>query len=577
MMKLSNTNQAFEQHATVCVHCDHIHGEEEICCSSIEERSPTRENDSLIGQVLGEKYLIEEKIGAGGMCQVYRATQTMIGKTVALKVLRPQLAVDQQLVRRFEQEASALGRLCHPHAINVFDFGFTEQDAPYLVMDFISGHTLNEVIRQEGPLPVVRTNRLLGQICGALQAAHAEGIIHRDIKPENILISEADGEDWATVVDFGVAKIQEDINHKVSLTGEGIIIGTPRYMSPEQSEGNPIDTRSDIYSLGVVLYEMLAGEAPFTDNSSTRLLIKHISELPPPLRQRRPDLSEEIEALVMSTLAKDPNARPASALELSKAFEQAAAGLLEATPLPRAITQVVVPLSGESRKELEQQDTLAEATQLRTSEQRQTAPAGSVPIRGRTWFSRQPGKALSLCALALVLVLGFLYYSRRTAAVHPLEQVAETQRTISLAVSQISLLPQGHLLRDQLPELFKWQTELGGYATLATLAPATQTRVQTMERLAKQYAEQARLALEQPTSATSSLGLRGVGGVGKDGAPAPGVVEGEKSAENAKQAETAKGEAARPSGTERRKGQRREKGPNKFTRAIKKVFRAPFQ
>lgn len=575
MMKLFKTNQMTkEKQATVCMHCDHAHPTAEVCCSVFDSPLSLGSEDALIGQILGEKYQIEEKIGAGGMCQVYRATQTLIGKTVALKVLRPQLAVDQQLVRRFEQEASTLGRLCHPHAINVFDFGFTQQDCPYLVMDFISGLTLNEVIRQEGHLPVARTNRLLGQICGALQAAHAEGIIHRDIKPENILISEADGEDWATVVDFGVAKIQEDINHGVALTGEGIIIGTPRYMSPEQSEGKTIDIRSDIYSLGVVLYEMLAGEAPFTDNSSTRLLIKHISELPPPLRQRRPDVSEEIEALVMRTLAKDPNTRPASALELSKAFEQVSTTLLHATPLPRAVTQVVVPLGVASLNDIEHQDAPAAATRLRASVHRQTAPAGFVPNRARTWFSHQPGKVLSLCALALVLALSSIYYSRRAASINPLEQVAETQRTISLAISQISLLPQDHLLRDQLPELSEWQTELGRYATSATLPSATQARVQTMERLAKQYTDQARLTVERPAAATSRVG------VAKDGAPAPGVEE-EKGrlagAENAKQDETAKEDEARQPGTERRKAQKQEKGPNKFTRAVKKVFQAPFR
>src|SRR5581483_3382863 len=161
MKELAADRPETAQHATVCIYCDHDHPAEELCHAINKPQLAQRADDSLIGQTLGDKYRIEEEIGAGGMCLVYRATQTLIGKKVALKVLRPQLAVDQDIVRRFEQEATALGRLHHPHAINVFDFGFTPQGSPFLVMDFIEGQTLKDVLRQEVPLPVARVSKLL--------------------------------------------------------------------------------------------------------------------------------------------------------------------------------------------------------------------------------------------------------------------------------------------------------------------------------------------------------------------------------------------------------------------------------
>ncbi len=558
MEELAANNQETAQQATVCIHCDHDHPAEELCHSINEHSLAKHEDDSLIGQILGEKYRIEEEIGAGGMCLVYRATQTLIGKTVALKVLRPQLAVDQDIVRRFEQEATALGRLHHPHAINVFDFGFTPQGSPFLVMDFIGGQTLTETLRQAGPLPVAHANKLLGQICGALQAAHAEGIIHRDIKPDNLLISEADGEDWVTVVDFGVAKIQEDINQKAALTGAGIIIGTPRYMSPEQSEGKAIDLRSDIYSLGVVLYEMLAGEAPFNDDSSTRLLIKHLTELPPPLREKRPEISAQIEAIVMSALAKDPNERPASALELSEAFERATSALPDEAPRSRTAAKVVVPLSGAPGRDSYSQGESAEVTMLRSPSHTRTARhvTGSVP----DWFSRWPSRVLAILALVLVLGLGITYSKRRTEADRALDNVAEVQRTIALAIGQINLLPKDHLLREQLPALAQWQRELGDYATTGNLPPTAQARVQTMARLAQQYAEQARLTAQHPAAASETRGEE------KDRLA---------SEESKEQGGAAKNNDEQQVGQRRGKVKKPAKGPNRFTKALRKIIPLP--
>jgi eukaryotic-like serine/threonine-protein kinase len=278
----------------------------------------------LTGTTLVDKYLIEEPLGAGGMCEVYRARHIAMDKEVAIKILKPELAADPRIAQRFEQEARAASRVRHPHAINVTDYGIGHSNTPFLVMELVEGLTVREMLSRDGPFTIERVANILHQACGALEVAHSVGVIHRDIKPDNIIISEYDGKDWVEVVDFGVAKIQEDVNRRAALTGANFIIGTPRYMSPEQCEEKPVDARSDIYSLGVVVYEMLAGEAPFEGGSSTRLLMAHVAETPPPLGEKRPDIPPDIEALVMRALDKNPDRRPQSALEFAREFEQAA-------------------------------------------------------------------------------------------------------------------------------------------------------------------------------------------------------------------------------------------------------------
>jgi serine/threonine-protein kinase len=280
------------------------------------------------------------------MCEVYRARHVLINKPVAVKVLKPELASDPQIAQRFEQEAKAASRIRHPNAIDVTDFGIARGNTPFIVMELVEGKTVGLLLREEGAFSVERTLNILRQICGALESAHTAGVIHRDIKPDNIIIAEYEGGDWVEVCDFGVAKIQEDVNRRAALTGENLIIGTPRYMSPEQCEERPVDARSDIYSLGVVLYEMLTGETPFAGNA-TRLMIAHAVEIPAPLRRKRPDLPPELEAVVMSALEKDPARRPQSALELFQAFEAAASparGVPAEALLPAEGAGIGVPL-----------------------------------------------------------------------------------------------------------------------------------------------------------------------------------------------------------------------------------------
>jgi serine/threonine protein kinase len=274
--------------------------------------------------IFTDKYEIEAKLGAGGMCDVYRARHIRIGKEVAIKMLRPDYAADPKIVERFEREARAASLVRHPNAINIMDYGIAAGNTPFLVMELVEGATVRELLKRHGAMTLERVVGIVNQACAALEAAHAVGVIHRDIKPENIIVSEVDGRDWVEVVDFGIAKIQEDVSRRAALTGANLIIGTPRYMSPEQAQEKPVDARSDIYSLGLVVYEMLAGSPPFAGSSATRLLIAHAVEPPPPLTDQRPDLSPEVAAVVMRALEKDPERRQQSAIAFAREFESAA-------------------------------------------------------------------------------------------------------------------------------------------------------------------------------------------------------------------------------------------------------------
>src|SRR6266508_2909889 len=221
-------------------------------------------DDSLLGQVLAGKYRIDERLSGGGMGTVYRGTHVLMDKTVAIKVLLPSLAADEKIVARFSREARAASRISHPHALSVTDFGEAENGIVFLVMEYLSGKTLKDIIRLVGPMPLPRVVEIIRQVGGALDAAHEQGVVHRDLKSDNIMLLSSSGTDYAKVLDFGIAKIKEaEGAYDPGLTAPDLVIGTPQYMSPEQCSQSPdIDGRSDIYSFGVILYEMLVGHVP---------------------------------------------------------------------------------------------------------------------------------------------------------------------------------------------------------------------------------------------------------------------------------------------------------------------------
>ncbi len=257
------------------------------------------------------------------MGAVYRAARLLIGDDVAIKILHP-----EHVSERFQREAQAAARLKHPNAVFVYDFGTTNDGLVYLVMELLMGQSLRGFIKQEGPLAATVAAEILNQVCGALDEAHRLQIVHRDLKPDNIYVNPSLNGLRVKVLDFGIAKIRDQAI--TTLTQTGSVMGTPHYMSPEQCLGEEIDHRSDIYSLGIVLYEMLAGMVPFNSSSSNAVVIQHVNLPPPPLRNVNPTISPAVEAVVLQTLAKKREARPQSARALAAAFSQA----VKAEPLP---------------------------------------------------------------------------------------------------------------------------------------------------------------------------------------------------------------------------------------------------
>lgn len=283
--------------------------------------------DPLIGKVLDGKYRLEEKLGEGGMGTVYRARHVLIENELAVKVLHSHLVSDRHAVARFQREAMAAARIKHPNAIGVSDFGVTEVDdqqgeVVYIVMELFVGQSLREAIERKGLLSLERAVLIIRQVCLALEAAHRSGVIHRDVKPDNIVIEKNGEGDLVKVLDFGIAKLLDSSTHG-RLTRQGVIIGSPHYLSPEQCQNLEIDARSDIYSIGVVLYEMLTGDVPFKAPTPIAVAMLHATEQPIPVREKRPSIPEPVERVVMKALSKNPADRQQSALDLAEEVEQA--------------------------------------------------------------------------------------------------------------------------------------------------------------------------------------------------------------------------------------------------------------
>lgn len=269
----------------------------------------TKVQDPFVGTTLAGNYEIESVIGTGGMGVVYKARHALMDRTVAIKMLQAQLISDSMSVKRFQQESKAASRIKHPNVITVYDFGISPTGQPYIVMDYLEGESLADVIKRDGQVAVERAIKILMQACDALDHAHKMGVIHRDLKPTNIVLSKGeDGADFVRVVDFGVAKLINSGQEGQKLTQAGEVCGSPVYMSPEQCMGQDLDKRSDIYSMGVVVYETLTGRLPILGKTMVDTMSKHITEPPVRFNDARPDLyiPERLEAVVFKALAKDP-------------------------------------------------------------------------------------------------------------------------------------------------------------------------------------------------------------------------------------------------------------------------------
>jgi serine/threonine protein kinase len=279
----------------------------------------------MVGQTIKDAYIIQERIGIGGMGRVYRAIQINLGRSVALKLLRPSFESDTTVIQRFHREARACSRLHHPNVIQVLDFGQTEDGALFIVMEYVPGRSLFGMLREEAPLAEPRAIHLAAQVLSALAEAHAEGIVHRDLKPENVMVeSRRDEPEFVKVLDFGIAKLHDPgapDPEGGQLTRTGIICGTPNYMSPEQAALLPLDARSDLYSVGIILYEMLTGHLPFRAATPPAMVQAHVMEPPPLMSERCPPghgVSPALEAVVMKALEKNPASRFQNAEEMRR-------------------------------------------------------------------------------------------------------------------------------------------------------------------------------------------------------------------------------------------------------------------
>jgi serine/threonine-protein kinase len=294
--------------------------------------------DPFIGRsILNGAYQIQQKIGSGGMGAVYKAHQPEMNRLVAVKILHPKLADRKDLVSRFGREARALSQLSHPNTVRVFDYGELEDGPLYIIMEFLDGRNLNQTVRVEGPLPIDRALPILIQSCGALDEAHKAGIIHRDLKPENIfLVQSASHRDFPKLLDFGLAKVGEQQMRpgSVVLTQEGMVFGTPEFMSPEQAQGKTLTAASDVYSLAVILYEVLTGKLPFDARNAMEYIQQHVTGKPVSINQRVPGKTFPplLEQIVHRALAKRAEDRFATAADFGTSLQWVMNGASQLPP-----------------------------------------------------------------------------------------------------------------------------------------------------------------------------------------------------------------------------------------------------
>jgi serine/threonine-protein kinase len=311
-------------------HLEHTHDVAAKVVASLEAEKPADTKDTLLGRVIADRFEIVSRIGSGGMGAVYKARQVGMDRHVAIKVLLRELAHDEKVARRFKIEALAVSRLTHPNTIRIYDFGQLDDGLLYFAMEFLEGISLERARRRDGPMSVTRVLHVVRQIADSLTEAHGKGIVHRDLKPDNIYLSPVGGDpDFVKVLDFGVAKLREADQRQGTLTQAGVIFGTPRYMAPEQCRSLPVDHRADLYSVGVLAYEMLTGRPPFDAENPLSILIQHVQEPPPPMAEARPDIEvpAEVEAFVLKALEKSPDRRFQTAIDVSQEAARLAAGV----------------------------------------------------------------------------------------------------------------------------------------------------------------------------------------------------------------------------------------------------------
>jgi eukaryotic-like serine/threonine-protein kinase len=356
---------------------------------------------ALIGRRVAGKFRIEKFLGGGAMGAVYRAKDSTLDRLIALKVMHPAVAIDPSFVTRFHREARAASRLDHPSSMRVIEFGEEPDGLLYIAMEFLEGRDLYRVIHEDWPLPEARIADIMMQALSALTMAHEMGVIHRDLKPENIMVldrKDDEGRDIVKVCDFGIAKITEQEGDTrasrgvgAKVTTAGLVVGTPEYMSPEQARGEKLDARSDLYSMGIILYQLLTGRTPFLADTALAVVLKHISEPPEPPSSIYPEVHKGLETVCMRAIAKAPDDRYPTAREMRAAIRAA----IEGKPLPADAMAATGPHAlaptGRGRS-----STVPIANAAHASTPPATAKTSSMP----------PARRSAAVPIALVAVLG---------------------------------------------------------------------------------------------------------------------------------------------------------------------------
>lgn len=360
--------------------------------------SSVSERENLTGQLIDGRYQIDYVLGVGSMGIVYGARHAAVGKLVAVKALRAHLASDAEAIQRFNAEATAATSIGNQHIVETFDFGRLPDGTAYLVMEYLEGRSLSELLEGWAPLPLERITHIGVQIAEALDAAHRAGIVHRDLKPDNVFLCEReDDPDFVKILDFGIAKFGVS---QARLTQAGAVFGTPAYMSPEQALGEATDGRTDIYALGVMLYEMACGSVPFQAESAIAVLAQHAKEEPQALSARKPDVSRELEAIVHKCLQKAIAARYATMAELAEDLSRLASG----TPIQAEVAPLTSPVPPEVEQAFFEPPPASEPL-----------PPPSVPSRGVPW---------PLVILLLAGVAGGMFWLLRHRAPAPAPVIA---------------------------------------------------------------------------------------------------------------------------------------------------------
>ncbi|MFZ5816732.1 MAG: Stk1 family PASTA domain-containing Ser/Thr kinase [Bacillota bacterium] len=447
----------------------------------------------MIGKILGNRYRMEERIGGGGMALVYRAYDLQLNREVAVKVLRGQFGSDEEFVRRFRREAQNAASLSHPNIVQIYDVG-EENDTYYIVMELVTGKTLKAVIQEQGPLPVTEAARIAIEIADALAHAHAQRIVHRDIKPHNILIAR-DGR--VKVTDFGIARATTTD----TVTHTGSIMGSAHYFSPEQANGQPTGEKSDLYSLGVVLYEMVTGTVPFQGDSPITVALKHLREHVVPPSELNPEVPVELDEIILQAMEKEPDDRYESAIKMRQALERfiqlhtAGKTHMNAGDFPTMDIRMAKTRKAKTRAERE-----AEAEERR--ERRNTW----------IWVIATALVVLGGIAVAAWGVMRFLYVPE--VKVPPIERLYITQASQELGLVNLKLEVVGerHSDLDPLyvisadPAPGTWVKEGATIQVIVSKGPETvelpDVRGQTYEQ-ARLALENARFQVNEPTYRTA--------------------------------------------------------------------------